>query len=97
MRTVFTEMKQSEVDIEYFNGIYKEIANLLGADAALKLHKFYRGQQVSFPVNFFTTEYTVKQMLDEYDGHNIKYLATKYGYSEKWTRKIIRENLVRKD
>jgi len=28
----------------------------------------------------------------EYDGKNIRQLATKYGYSEKWIRKMIKEH-----
>ena len=46
-----------------------------------------------FPVELFNRKYISNQIVSEYDGHNIKQLATKYGYTEKWIRKIIKENL----
>ncbi len=73
-------------------GIYSEIAEILGMDAARKLHSAFRGQQISMPVHFYSREYLEKQILAEYDGTNIKALATKYNYSEKWVRKIINQN-----
>ena len=30
---------------------------------------------------------------EEYNGYNIKQLATKYGYSEKWIRKILKQHI----
>lgn len=36
------------------------------------------------------------QIIDEYNGHNIKELATKYGYTEKWVRKILKDNIDNK-
>ena len=39
----------------------------------------------------FTNEFIAEQVMNEYDGKNIKQLATKFGYSEKWIRKIIKQ------
>ena len=72
------------------NGAYAEIAALLGVDAALKLHSRYRGTQISFPVELLSREYIFEQINEEYDGTNIRELATKYGYTEKWIRKIVK-------
>ncbi len=69
---------------------YAEIATLLGVDAALKLHSRYRGTQVSFPVELLSREYIFEKITEEYNGKNIRELATKYGYTEKWIRKIIK-------
>ena len=69
--------------------MYAEIANLLGVEAALTMHTAFRGQQLNFPVNFFTSDFIREQVIREYDGGNVKQLATKYGYSEKWVRNII--------
>ena len=91
MKEVFTEMDSKDIESEYLNGVYNEIANLLGVDCALVLHSEFRGQQINFPVNFFTSEFIGEQVINEYDGHNVKQLATKYGYSEKWIRKMIKE------
>lgn len=85
-------MDVSEIKCEYLNGIYSELADLLGIDNVLKIHSAYRGQQVTFPVEFFSKEFIVWQIVNEYDGYNVKQLATKFGYSEKWIRKILKEH-----
>jgi len=78
---------------EYLNGAYSELANLLGMDAVLKIHANYRGTQIFFPVELFSREFIAKQIVDEYNGHNVRELATKYGYTEKWVRKILKDNI----
>ena len=85
-------MDPSKIKCEYLNGTYSELANLLGVEAVLKLHASYRGQQITFPVQLFSKEYTVSQIVSEYNGYNVKQLATKFGYSEKWIRKILKDN-----
>ena len=92
MREVYTGMDTKEIESEYLNGVYNEIANTLGIEAAVKLYSTYRGQQITFPVNFFTTEFIASRIVAEYDGKNVRQLATKYGYSEKWIRKMIKEH-----
>ena len=77
MREVYTGMDPKEIESEYLNGVYNEIANTLGIEAAVKLYSTYRGQQIT---------------VAEYDGKNVRQLATKYGYSEKWIRKMIKEH-----
>lgn len=89
MKEVFTEMDPKDIECEYLNGVYAEIANLLGVEAALTMHTAFRGQQLNFPVNFFTSDFIREQVIREYDGGNVKQLATKYGFSEKWVRNII--------
>lgn len=86
-------MDPSKLKCEYLNGAYNDIANLLGMDAALKLHAAYRGQQITFPVHLFTKEFIAAQIVNEYDGYNVKQLATKFGYSEKWIRKILKDHI----
>lgn len=77
----------------HLNGAYNELANLLGIDAVLKIHSMYRGQQITFPVELFSKEFIAKQIVCEYNGYNIKQLATKFGYSEKWIRKILKDHV----
>ncbi|MBQ6056629.1 MAG: hypothetical protein IJL34_03045 [Treponema sp.] len=83
---------QSKVTSKDLSGVYAEIADLLGIDATRKLHAAFHGQQITLPVHFYSREFLEKQILNEYDGTNIKALATKYNYSEKWVRKIVRES-----
>ena len=77
---------------DYLNGAYAEIANILGIEAALKLHNQYRGTQVSFPVEFLSRDYIFNKIKQEFNGTNTKELAIKYGYTEKWIRKIVKSN-----
>lgn len=93
MQGVIFEMDVSNIKCEYLNGAYSELANLLGIEAVLKIHSAYRGQQITFPMQLFSKEFLKKQIVDEYNGYNIKQLATKYGYSEKWVRQILKEHI----
>lgn len=93
MQGVIFEMDVSNIKCEYLNGAYSELANLLGIETVLKIHSAYRGQQITFPVQLFSKEFLKKQIVDEYNGYNIKQLATKYGYSEKWVRQILKEHI----
>lgn len=93
MQGVIFEMDVSNIKCEYLNGAYSELANLLGIEAVLKIHSAYRGQQITFPVQLFSKEFLKKQIVDEYNGYNIKQLAAKYGYSEKWVRQILKEHI----
>ncbi len=89
---VRTDMALKEIKSEYLNGVYGDLAEILGVEAALRVHKYYRGQTVSFPVELYKKSYISSKIAGEYDGSNVKQLATKFGYSEKWIRKIIKEN-----
>lgn len=93
MRGITMAFDKNKLKGEYLNGAYSELASLLGIDAVLKLHSNYRGTQVFFPVELFSKEFIVKQIVEEYNGYNVRELATKYGYTEKWIRKILKDNI----
>ena len=84
------KISEKQLEAENLSGAYAEIAALLGVEAAKKLYNLYRGTQVSLPIEFLNREYIFEQIISEYDGTNIRELATKYGYTEKWIRKIIK-------
>lgn len=86
-------MDPAKIKGEYLNGAYSELAEVLGIDAVLKIHSTYRGQQVFFPVDLFSKDFIRQQIIDEYNGYNVKQLATKYGYTEKWIKKILKEHI----
>ncbi len=77
---------------ENLNGSYCELASVLGVEAVLKIHAKYRGTQVFFPVELFSRDFIQEQIINEYNGNNVRELAVKYGYTEKWVRKILNEN-----
>ena len=84
--------KTSELKAEQLNGIYAELAELLGFDAVHKLFCRYRGCQLSFPVSLFNKAYIHNRILKAYNGSNIRELAAEYGYSEKWIRQLVRRS-----
>ena len=97
MRGESIDMDLSNIRCEYLNGAYNDFANLLGIDAVLKIHSAYRGQQITFPVELFSKEFIALQIVNEYDGYNVKQLATKFGYSEKWIRKILKDHIDKEE
>ncbi|OZV10853.1 hypothetical protein CIW83_18140 [Tissierella sp. P1] len=58
-------------------------------DIALMIFNHYKGLQITFPTRFLSSEYVKWQVCHEYDGNNIKNLAIKYDYSERWIRNMI--------
>lgn len=85
-------IQMAQRDPELLNAVYKEISEKLGMDTAMDIYQLFRGQQVSFPMRFFSPNCIRKIIAREYDGSNVKLLAVKYGYSEKTIRRIIKEN-----
>ncbi len=90
---VMNVIDESKIKYEQLNGAYSELADILGVDAVIKIHSKYRGTQIFFPVELFSRDFIAKKITEEYNGHNVRELAIKYGYTEKWIRKIIKENI----
>ena len=83
-------MNPNEIESEYLNGVYNEIANTLGIEAAITIYSTYRGQQITFPVNFFTTEFIASRIVAEMTVKTFVNLpqntATVKNGSEKWLK-----------
>ena len=71
-------------------GVYAEVADAVGIDIAYELFKHFRGQQLVFPLKFYSSEFMNNQIREEYNGKNVRMLAKKYGYSESRVRQILR-------
>lgn len=87
------EVDDMKKETELYNNIYKEISELVGLDATLKIYLRFKGQQVSFPVRLYNHQMIQQSVIKEYDGTNIAELARKYDYSEKSIRRMIRLSL----
>lgn len=72
-------------------GIYREIAEIVGVEATIMIHTSLCGQQIAFPKKLYSITYIKEQIVLEYDGTNIRKLASKYGYTERHLRKILKE------
>lgn len=84
-------MAMAEQDSELLNSVYREISEKMGLDAAMELYQMFKGQQICFPVRFFNPARIQQIIVKEYDGTNIRLLATKYNYSEKTIRRIVKD------
>lgn len=76
---------------ESLNSVYGELASLIGLESMLQVYLQFKGQQITFPVKLFSKEYIMQQIQAEYNGENVKELAKKYGYSERWIREILKQ------
>ena len=80
-------------ETELYNDIYREISEIIGLDATLKVYLRFKGQQVTFPVRLYNPHMIQQNVIKEYDGTNIPSLAQKYDYSEKTIRRMIKDSL----
>lgn len=80
-----------EQEIELYNAVYKEMSELIGLDATLKLYLRFKGQQVTFPVRLYDPYQIQQNVIREFDGSNVTQLAQKYDYSERTIRRMLKE------
>ncbi len=85
-------LKQQDITINDLNGIYKDIAEIIGIEKTLLLHDNFQGQQVTFPKKLYTKEYIIRQSKDK-NNENIKKMAFQFGYTESHLRKILKETV----
>ncbi len=81
-------------DLQIYNSIYNELADLIGSDNMKKVYDNFAGTQVSFPAKLYTKDYVIQQVIENYNGKNARELAKKYGYTVKYLNQIIKESLV---
>ena len=71
---------------------FENIALELGIDKMKLLFKEFGGSSVYFPTEkMIYKEARDREILSEYNGFNVRYLASKYNMSEGYIRTIIRE------
>lgn len=80
-----------EAESAMYSGVYREISDLLGLDAMLKMYLHFKGQQVSFPIRLYNPHMIQQSVIREFDGTNLRELAVKYEYSEKTIRRMLRD------
>lgn len=83
----------SKFDIEHLSFVYREFADILGIEAALKIYETFKGLQVNFPTRLLCNEHVRTCIKTEYNGNNLKELARKYDYSERWIRKMLNDDI----
>lgn len=80
-------------NINTLNGVYETMSELIGFDNVVKLYENFKGSQINFPTRLFSKEFVLQEALKAYDGtsESINIVATKYSYSERTIRKILKE------
>lgn len=74
---------------------FENIANRLGIDKTKWLFEEFGGTSVYFPTEkMIYKEARDREILSEFNGFNIKELASKYSMSESYIRSIIRHKKV---
>lgn len=93
--TATLELEDDNLDkeTELYNAVYKELSEIIGLDATLKVYMRFKGEQVTFPVRLYNPSMIQQKVIMEYDGTNIAELARKYDYSEKTVRRMIKDSL----
>ena len=74
-----------------FSAIYEEIADAMGSDVAVLIHKLFKGQQILFPQKLYKKSYIYEYIRINYNGKNVRELSQKFGYSDRRIRQIISE------
>lgn len=85
-------MQKKDGKTQQYAGIYQEMTELIGEQAINKLYQNFRGQQIVFPMRLYNKEYVVKELLERYDGANLKQLALEFGYTERYLRTLIKQS-----
>lgn len=83
--------RTESLSVTDFTGVYRDIAEIIGVDATIKLHKSFQGQQITFPKKLYSRDYIVAQVRGDANSSNIKSIASEFGYTERRLRQIMKE------
>ncbi len=81
-----------DIKLEDLSGEARDMAEIIGVEATLKLHELYGGTTVYFRVLARLTNPSLyRQIRDDFyiNGKDIDTIRRERGYSEKWIREII--------
>ena len=80
------------MEAEDLAGVYKEIANNADIDTAILIHNLFKGQQIIFPQRLYSRDFICTYVKNNYNGHNIREMSQKFGYSDRRIRQMLNEN-----
>ena len=77
------------------NGVCETMSEIIGFDNVVKLYENFKGSQINFPTRLFSKEFVLQEALKSYDGtsESINLIATKYSYSERTIRKLLKSHI----
>ncbi len=75
------------------NNEFKELIDTIGNEKVQKIVDIFYGKIIYFPKIKETCKQKIKnRIVEEFNGYNYTQLAKKYGYTERYIRKIIKYN-----
>lgn len=75
---------------------HREIADVVGFDNLIKLIEHFGGNSIYIPQKYELYRFKLyATILEQYDGTNIKRLATDYGVSEKTVYTIVKNKILK--
>ena len=78
-------------DHERYCEIYRELADIIGETAVIKLWKRYGGLSVTFPQRLYSREYIREYIRQKMETEKVSQIARNVDLSERRVRQIIRE------
>lgn len=72
-----------------YKGIYSDMVEILGEEIVTKLHKYYRGQQITFPMKLYSNEYIEKYIINNHKKKTLKEMCRELGYTEGWIKQLL--------
>ena len=89
------KLNTEEVDMsenkEKYSQLYKELSELIGDAATLKLWEHYQGLNISFPKKLYSNEYVRNFVAENKGKMSTKDIAKAVGLSERRVRQILKE------
>ncbi|MBE5826652.1 MAG: hypothetical protein E7307_08450 [Butyrivibrio sp.] len=76
---------------ERYSGVYKELAELVGDAATLKIWKHFSGLNVTFPQKLYSVEFRKEFIMENMEDMKPSDMAKALGLSERRVRQIIGE------
>lgn len=83
-------MSRDQIDLQALQPFYRRMSELIGTDAMIAIWQEFRGAQLTLPIHLYERSLVITRVRELYTGDNARALATKYGYSEKWVRHIVK-------
>lgn len=81
-----------DVDTDALQSLYKQLNDLLGTEAMLKFYHEFRGSQINPPMKLYDRDGASNAIQSQYPQLSPKELANKYGYSQRWVKRVISQH-----
>ena len=76
---------------EKYSQIYKELSELIGDAATIKIWENYQGLNISFPKKLYSNEYVKTHIKENKDKKSVQEIAKEVGLSERRVRQILKD------